>query len=69
MTSRLSTSRFVNCTYAINLPCIETVCTVVLKKIKAENALVIKSIDRLERNYEESLEHWRIIIKKSGLIL
>ena len=34
-----------------------------LRKLKAEDVLVIKSIDRLGRNYDEILEQWRIIIK------
>ena len=35
-----------------------------LKKIKPEDTLVIKSIDRLGRNYEEILEQWRILTKE-----
>ena len=35
-----------------------------LKKLKAGDTLVIKSIDRLGRNYEEILEQWRIITKE-----
>ena len=35
-----------------------------LKKLKAGDALVVKSIDRLGRNYEEILEQWRIITKE-----
>ena len=35
-----------------------------MKKVKAGDTLVIKSIDRLGRNYEEILEQWRIITKK-----
>ena len=35
-----------------------------LKKLKPEDTLVIKSIDRLGRNYEEILEQWRIITKE-----
>ena len=31
-----------------------------LKKIKAGDTLVVKSIDRLGRNYEEILEQWRL---------
>jgi DNA invertase Pin-like site-specific DNA recombinase len=34
-----------------------------MKKLKPEDTLVIKSIDRLGRNYEEILEQWRIITK------
>ena len=35
-----------------------------LKKLKPEDTLFIKSIDRLGRNYEEILEQWRIITKE-----
>ena len=35
-----------------------------LKKIKAGDVLVIKSIDRLGRNYAEILEQWRVITKE-----
>lgn len=35
-----------------------------LKKLKAEDTLVVKSIDRLGRNYEEILEQWRVITKE-----
>lgn len=35
-----------------------------LRKIKDGGTLVIKSIDRLGRNYEEILEQWRIITKE-----
>ena len=34
-----------------------------LKKLKQEDMLYIKSIDRLGRNYEEILEQWRLLIK------
>lgn len=34
-----------------------------LRKIKPSDILVIKSIDRLGRNYEEILEQWRVITK------
>ena len=37
-----------------------------LKKLKNGQILVIKSIDRLGRNYEEITEQWRIITKKIG---
>ncbi|MDD3570373.1 MAG: recombinase family protein [Lachnospiraceae bacterium] len=37
-----------------------------LKRIKSDDVLVIKSIDRLGRNYEEVLEQWRIITKIKG---
>ena len=35
-----------------------------LRKLKPNDTLVIKSIDRLGRNYEEILEQWRIITKE-----
>lgn len=35
-----------------------------LKKIKENDILYVKSIDRLGRNYEEILEQWRIITKE-----
>ena len=35
-----------------------------IRRIKAGDTLVIKSIDRLGRNYEEILEQWRIITKE-----
>ena len=35
-----------------------------LRKLKPEDTLVIKSIDRLGRNYEEILEQWRILTKE-----
>lgn len=35
-----------------------------LKKLKAEDTFVVKSIDRLGRNYEEILEQWRVITKE-----
>ena len=38
----------------------------VLRKLTREDTLVIKSIDRLGRNYEEILEQWRIITKEKG---
>lgn len=37
-----------------------------LKKIKPGDLLVIKSIDRLGRNYEEILEQWRVLIREKG---
>lgn len=37
-----------------------------LRKLKNGDTLVIKSIDRLGRNYEEILEQWRIITKEKG---
>ena len=35
-----------------------------MRRIKPTDTLVIKSIDRLGRNYEEILEQWRIITKE-----
>lgn len=35
-----------------------------LRKLKAGDTLVIKSIDRLGRNYDEIIEQWRIITKE-----
>ena len=38
----------------------------VLRKLKPDDTLVIKSIDRLGRNYEEILEQWRVITKEKN---
>lgn len=35
-----------------------------LKKMKKGDMMIIKSIDRLGRNYSEILEHWRYLTKK-----
>lgn len=35
-----------------------------MKKLKRGDLLIVKSIDRLGRNYEEILEQWRIITKE-----
>lgn len=35
-----------------------------IRKLKCDDTLVIKSIDRLGRNYEEIIEQWRIITKE-----
>ena len=35
-----------------------------LRKLKKGDLLVVKSIDRLGRNYNEILEQWRIITKE-----
>lgn len=35
-----------------------------MKKLKAGDTLVIKSIDRLGRNYDEILQQWRVIVKE-----
>lgn len=38
-----------------------------VRKLKAEDTLVIKSIDRLGRNYEEIQEQWRVLTKEKGV--
>ena len=38
-----------------------------LKKLKSNDVLYIKSIDRLGRNYEEILEQWRMLTKKKQI--
>lgn len=38
-----------------------------LKKLKQDDVLYIKSIDRLGRNYDEVLEQWRILTKQKGV--
>ncbi len=40
-----------------------------LKKLKPGDTLVIKSIDRLGRNYEEIIEQWRIITKEKQVTI
>ena len=40
-----------------------------VRKLKKDDLLYIKSIDRLGRNYSEILEQWRILTKEKGLIL
>ena len=35
-----------------------------MKRLKPDDTLVIKSIDRLGRNYEEILDQWRVITKE-----
>ena len=35
-----------------------------VKRMKRDDLLYIKSIDRLGRNYEEILEQWRILTRK-----
>ena len=37
-----------------------------IRKLKGGDTLVVKSIDRLGRNYEEILEQWRIITKEKA---
>ncbi len=38
-----------------------------LKRLKANDVLYVKSIDRLGRNYDEVLEQWRILTKQKGV--
>ena len=38
-----------------------------LKKMKTDDVLYIKSIDRLGRNYEEVLEQWRLLTKEKKI--
>ncbi len=38
-----------------------------VRKLKKDDLLYIKSIDRLERNYSEILEQWRILTKENGI--
>jgi DNA invertase Pin-like site-specific DNA recombinase len=38
-----------------------------LRKMRKDDLLYIKSIDRLGRNYEEILEQWRILTKEKGV--
>lgn len=40
-----------------------------VRKLKSEDVLVIKSIDRLGRNYEEILEQWRVLTKEKGITI
>lgn len=40
-----------------------------MRKLKCGDTLVIKSIDRLGRNYEEILEQWRIITKEKQVAI
>lgn len=37
-----------------------------LRRLRAEDILVVKSIDRLGRNYAEILEQWRVLTKEKG---
>ena len=37
-----------------------------LRRLRAEDVFVVKSIDRLGRNYAEILEQWRVITKEKG---
>lgn len=38
-----------------------------LRKLKKDDLLYIKSIDRLGRNYEEILQQWRMLTKEKGV--
>ena len=38
-----------------------------LQKMKKDDLLYIKSIDRLGRNYEEILQQWRVLTKEKGI--
>ena len=38
-----------------------------LKRLKANDVLYVKSIDRLGRNYDEVLEQWRVLTKQKGV--
>lgn len=38
-----------------------------IRRMKKDDLLYIKSIDRLGRNYEEILEQWRILTKEKGI--
>ena len=38
-----------------------------LRKLKKDDLLYIKSIDRLGRNYEEILQQWRVLTKGKGI--
>ena len=38
-----------------------------LRKLKKDDLLYIKRIDRLGRNYEEILEQWRVLTKEKGI--
>ena len=38
-----------------------------VRRLKPDDLLYVKSIDRLGRNYEEILEQWRILTKEKGV--
>ena len=40
-----------------------------LKKLKPADALIIKSIDRLGRNYDEIIEQWRFLTKEKKVTI
>ncbi len=38
-----------------------------VRKLKKDDLLYVKSIDRLGRNYEDILEQWRVLTKEKGI--
>ena len=40
-----------------------------VRKLKSGDTLIIKSIDRLGRNYDEILEQWRILTKEKNIYI
>lgn len=38
-----------------------------LRKLKSGDVLIVKSIDRLGRNYDEILEQWRVLTKEKNI--
>ena len=40
-----------------------------MRRLKAGDTLVIKSIDRLGRNYDEILEQWRLLTKEKQVAI
>ena len=38
-----------------------------LRKLRRDDVLVVKSIDRLGRNYAEILDQWRLLTKERGV--
>lgn len=38
-----------------------------IRKLKPDDLLYVKSIDRLGRNYKEILEQWRVLTKEKGV--
>ncbi len=38
-----------------------------IRKLKANDVVIVKSIDRLGRNYEDILEQWRILTKEKNI--
>ena len=38
-----------------------------IRKLKKDDTLVVKSIDRLGRNYEEIIQQWRYLTKEKGI--